>query len=148
MARSHKPKVMARSTNGSATTTARLIRLETEVKSIKDDVSGLLDWAKNQGKTNWALIVSIAGIVASAMAGMATLFVGLISVSWVLLNAEVSGIHAQFVAADELRNVQHATSQRQDEMVWNALSDMGAKLPHYPNGPFYEPHVSTAGKTP
>jgi len=56
--------------------------------------------------------------------------------------AKIAEIETQFHWDRENRNIQFSDQQRTNSAVWNAASDLGAKLPHYPTGPFYQPQGS------
>jgi hypothetical protein len=53
-----------------------------------------------------------------------------------------ASIETQFYAYGQMRNIQFSDQQRINAMHQNSLHDLGAKLPEYPVGPFYQPNIS------
>jgi hypothetical protein len=57
-------------------------------------------------------------------------------------DAKLIEIETQFRADAQARNIQFSEQQRQNQNFQNALSDLGAKMPHAPTGLFYHPDIS------
>jgi len=55
-------------------------------------------------------------------------------------------IETQFNADGQLRNIQFSEQQRLNSDFQNALNGLGAKIPEYPKGPFYQPNISQEAK--
>lgn len=51
-------------------------------------------------------------------------------------------VETQFRASDEIRNIQFANQQRQNQNFQSTLSSLGAKVPNAPDGPYYYPHIA------
>lgn len=120
--------------------------LQQSVKTLSDHVDGLFRRFDQMNRPNFALWISVMSLAA-------TFFFGF----WVVLGLKVNNetlplkmslleVETQFNADAQLRNIQFAQQQRKNAELQNALHELGAKMPAYPDGPFYHPNISkTAG---
>jgi hypothetical protein len=60
--------------------------------------------------------------------------------------AKETEIETQFNADNQLRNVQFSDQQRMNSNFQNALNTLGAKMPEYPRGPWFQPNISQQAK--
>lgn len=62
------------------------------------------------------------------------------------VDAQLTEIETQFDASAQELGIQFANQQRTNSVIWDALSDSGAKMPKYPGGPYYFPNISNRAR--